>query len=481
MIIKRVPILAHWATGLWLIGLVCLLPLEIQAQSTPRIVVETKTPRTLDLITGQSVVLKSHDAIKRVSLADPEVADTHIISPMQIYVTGKTIGATNLTLWDQSDRVSAIFDVQVAPHTTQLKQRLHDILPGEPIRIVTTHDAVTLSGEVSSKAKLQQALEVAEVYMPKKVINLMQVSGVNQVMLEVRVAEMARSLTRRLGFNFDVFKDGRHFGLSLLNNLIGLSDTIPANASYGVDVGQAVNELFRFGTNGVTITTFIDALKENGLAKILAEPTLVTMSGQEASFLAGGEFPIPIAQRSDTVTVQYKTFGVALRFTPNVIDQERISIRVAPEVSELDFSNAVTLSGFVIPALTTRRAATVIELRDGQSFAIAGLLNQSVREVVSKVPLLGEIPILGALFRSSSYQKDETELVIIVTPHFVKPLDMEAQTLPTDQFVEPNDFEFYLLGRTEGHGSPVKTQGSLDGQFGYILQQDENYDERRAQ
>jgi pilus assembly protein CpaC len=480
MTVKRVPIFDHWATWLWLIGLICLLPFEIQAQSPPPISVETTTPKALDLIKGKSVVLNSHHVIKRVSLADPEVADTHVISPKQLYVTGKTIGATNLTLWDPNDRVSAIFDVHVAPQTTQLKQRLHDILPGESIRVVATHDVITLSGNVSSKVKLQQALEIAEAYMPKKVINLMQVSGVNQVMLEVRVAEMARSLTRRLGFNFSVFKDGSHFGLSLLNNLTSLSDTISGDSPFGLNVSQAVNSLLRFGAGGTTITAFLDALKENGLAKILAEPTLVTLSGQEASFLAGGEFPIPVSQRSDSVTVEYKTFGVALQFTPNVIDQEKISIRVAPEVSDLDFSNAVTLTGFVIPALTTRRAATMIELRDGQSFAIAGLLNQTVREVISKLPVLGEIPILGALFRSSSFQKDETELVIIVTPHLVKPLDMEAQTLPTDQFVEPNDFEFYLFGRTEGFGSGADMQGSLDGQFGYILQQ-EHYDEERAQ
>ena len=332
-----------------------------------------------------------------MSIADPEVAGTRVISPKQLYVTGTKIGATSLTLWDSNDRITAIFDVQVTPNTTQLKQRLHDILAGESIQIAATHDAITLSGAVSSKAKLQQAVEVAEAYMPDKVINLLQVSGVHQVMLEVRVAEMARSLTRRLGFNFSVFKDGSNFGLSLLNSLTSLSDTIPANEPFGLDVSQAVSSLFRFGTNGATITAFIDALKENGLAKILAEPTLVTLSGQEASFLAGGEFPIPVSQRTDSISVEYKTFGVALRFTPNVIDQDKISIRVSPEVSELDFSNAITLSGFTIPALTTRRAATMIELRNGQSFAIAGLLNQTVREVIAKLPLLGEIPVLGAL------------------------------------------------------------------------------------
>ena len=336
-------------------------------------------------------------------------------------------------------------------------------------------DAITLSGEVSGATKLSQALEIAEAYMPKKVINLLQVAGVNQVMLEVRVAEMSRTLTRRLGFNFSIFKDGANFGLSLLDSLAALSDAIPgAGVPFGLNVSPAVSSIFRFDTNGVTITGFIDALKENGLAKILAEPTLVTLSGQEASFLAGGEFPIPVSQRLDAITVEFKTFGVALNFTPHVVDGKKMSIRVTPEVSQLDFSNAVTISGFLIPALTTRMASTVIELDDGQSFAIAGLLNQNVREVVSKYPVLGDIPILGALFRSSSFQKEETELVIIVTPHLVKPLNMNAQTLPTDQFIEPDDWEFYLFGMTEGlrtnsEGGQSTYHDQLDGQFGYIL------------
>jgi len=200
----------------------------------------------------------------------------------------------------------------------------------------------------------------------------------------------------------------------------------------------------------------------------LAEPTLMTLSGQEARFLAGGEFPIPVAQRADTITIEFKTFGVGLVFTPTVLGEDKISLRVAPEVSELDFSNAVSFAGFRIPALTTRRASTVIELASGQSFAIAGLLQESVREAVSKYPVLGDIPILGNLFRSSSFQKSETELIIIVTPHLVKPLDLAKQPLPTDQFIEPNDLEFYLFGQMEGLDRAGVRTGKLDGKFGYI-------------
>jgi pilus assembly protein CpaC len=242
---------------------------------------------------------------------------------------------------------------------------------------------------------------------------------------------------------------GGTFGVQQLKNLTALTALVPP---FGTAVSPAINALFRFHKGNVTWTGFLDALKENGLVKILAEPTLVTISGQEANFLAGGEFPVPIPQQGDTITIVFKTFGVGLLFTPTVLSEDKISMKVTPEVSELDFSNAVSFGGFVIPGLTTRRASTAIELADGQSFAIAGLLNENVRESVSKFPILGDIPILGALFRSSSFQKNETELVIIVTPHLVKPLDMTKQPLPTDPYIEPNDFEWYLMGQLEGRG-----------------------------
>ena len=245
-----------------------------------------------------------------------------------------------------------------------------------------------------------------------------------------------------------------------------------------------MNWLFRFASNGATWTMFIDAMKENGLTKVLAEPTLITLSGRSASFLAGGEFPIPVPQTSGsgtTITIEYKTFGVGLSFTPTVLGNGKISMMVNPEISELDFTRAVSLQGFIIPRLTTRRVSTVVELGDGQSFAIAGLLKDDVREVVRKFPVLGDIPVLGALFRSTSFQKNETELIIIVTPHLVKPIDMSKQTLPTDQYIEPDDFEFYLLGSLEGRGrqdtmkSPVassmpglKKGSGLEGDFGYM-------------
>jgi pilus assembly protein CpaC len=437
------------------------LPLTDDTQARPLRPPEMRTPQTIELVKGKSLVIDTPIALKRVSLADPEIADALVISPHQLYVTGTAVGTTNLTLWGNNNGVFAIYDLVITPDLSRLKQKFHEILPGEDIRVTATHDALTLFGKISSTAKLSQALEVARTFAPQKIVNLLQVAGVQQVMLEVRVAEIARSITKRLGFNFTVMTEGGAFGISQLSNLTTFDGLVTG-------ISAAINALFRLQMGDVTFTSFIDALQEQGLVKILAKPTLVALSGQEAHFLAGGEFPIPVPQQQETITIEFKTFGVGLSFTPTVLSDQQISLRVAPEVSELDFTNAVSFSGFVVPGLTTRRASTVIELADGQSFAIAGLLDEGVREIISKFPLLGDLPILGALFRSVSFQKSETELVIIVTPHLVKPLDLSQQPLPTDAFIEPNDFEFLLLGNLEGSGSKRGTSGALDGEFGYI-------------
>ncbi|MEW6333635.1 MAG: type II and III secretion system protein family protein, partial [Thermodesulfobacteriota bacterium] len=347
------------------------------------------------------------------------------------------------------------------------------------IRVTPTGESITLSGVVSSATNLSQVLALSESHYPKRVINLLEVGGMHQVMLEVRVAEMSRSLLRRLGVNFSyLMESGMNLGISLLGNLTRLpSQGWPANP---LVVSDKVGALFRFTGAGATWTTFIDALKDEGLLKIMAEPTLITLSGKTANFLAGGEFPVPVPQEGGTTTVQYKAFGVGLNFSPVVLSSKKISMQVAPEVSDLDFSNAIQIGGYVIPALTTRRVSTTVELGDGQSFAIAGLLKDNIREVVSKFPLLGDIPVLGALFRSTSFLKNETELIIIVTPRLVKPMNPARQTLPTDRYIEPNDFEFYLLGAMEGHprddraavpspSSDILKGMKLEGEFGHAM------------
>ena len=459
---------------------------EDDATSAPGI----KSAMPLHLVVGKSLVYKSPVPFMRASLANPEIAETLVLSPRELYVMGKSVGMTNLTLWGQDGLVTVVHDVEVAPDLAQLKTQLHQLFPDETqLQVFATHDHVTLSGTISSAVRLNQVLALAEAYTPKKVVNLLQVSGVQQVMLEVRVAEMDRTLLRRLGFNAS-FTDGsgRSFGVSALKSL---ASVLPAGDSgaaiipgafaavappFGLALGQAVNALFRFQSGSSTWTGFIDALKENNLAKVLAEPTLVAISGQEASFLAGGEFPIPVPQAFGVTTVQFKKFGVQLNFTPVVLDQRRMSIAVTPEVSELNFANGLVLQGVTVPSINTRRASTVIELGDGQSFAIAGLLRDQVREVVSKYPLLGDIPILGALFRSSQFQKNETELIIVVTPHLIMPTTEAKLPLPTGRFIEPDDFDFYLMGRMQSAGPSLRPRGArtileerIEGPVGHVM------------
>ncbi len=479
---KRIPLFLV----LFFLILCLILPLPSQGEGPARIKLETATPQTVSMTVGRSVIISTSEPVKRVSLVAPEIADALVVTPRQIYLAGKAPGATTLTLWEADGKISAIVNVEVSPDVSRFKETLHKILPGESeVQVTTTHESITLSGNISSAMSLSHVLALAESYYPKKVVNLLQVSGVQQVMLEVRVSEMSRSTMKRLGINFNyISENGQNFGLSLLNNLTRLPEQgFPGNP---LSVSSKINAIFRFTGQGATWTGFIDALKEEGLIKVLAEPTLITLSGKKANFLAGGEFPIPVPQASNggqTITIDYKPFGVGLNFTPTVLSGSKINMQVAPEVSELDFSNAVTIGGFVVPALTTRRVSTDIELADGQSFAIAGLLRSDVREIVSKFPVLGDIPVLGVLFRSTSFQKNETELIIIVTPHLVKPVDLAKQTLPTDQYVEPDDFEFYLLGKLEGGerkpkvGRPESPEAGLNGEhglegkFGHIIQQ----------
>lgn len=421
---------------------------------------------SLSITLGKSVIVESPVPITRASLANPAVADVVVLSPRQIYVTGAGVGLTNLTLWQSENEVYKIYGINVHPDMSELKEQIYQLFPEETgVRVSTSREHITVSGTVSSTTRLSHVLSVAEAYAPGKVVNLLQVGGVQQVMLEVRVAEMNRDLIRRLGVNIGYLAGGSDtWATTTLGEISAIATqgifsagSLGKASPFGY-VPVAANAVVRFTTGGDDWTVFFDALKENGLAKILAEPTLVALSGQEASFLAGGEFPVPVPQSLGTTTILFKKFGVGLNFTPTVLGGNVISMRVAPEVSELDFANAIVLNGFVVPSITTRRASTVVELRDGQSFAIAGLIRSSLREKLSKYPVLGDIPILGTLFRSSEFQKSESELIILVTPHLVKPIEAESVVMPTDDFIEPNDLDFYGFGKIERIASTPQTE-----------------------
>ncbi|RMH06226.1 MAG: type II and III secretion system protein family protein [Nitrospirae bacterium] len=421
----------------------------------------SETPSLIEVELGKSKLLDSPVQIRRASVANPQIADALVLSPTQLYLVGNQTGETNLTLWDQNGAVLAIYDLRVVRGVTWLKEQLYTLLGEKDIQVTATQDYIALSGTVSSATNLAHALALAETFAPKKVLNLLQVGGQHQVMLEVRIAEMSRSLIRRLGINFKIV-NGNDFGITQLNNL---TTNRLSTGTVNTTLSSFINALVRIQSGSLDWTTFIDALKTNGLVKILAEPNLVTISGQEATFLAGGEVPILVAQALGANSIQFKQFGVAVTFKPTVLSPNKISMEVTPEFSEIDESRETVLG---VPAFLTRRVSTVIELADGQSFAIGGLIQDNVREQIRKYPLLGDIPILGALFRSSEFQKNETELIIIVTPRLVKPLDMASQSLPTSTFIEPDDLSFYLGGFPEqpppGHLFDV----GLDGAFGYI-------------
>ena len=425
-------------------------------------VIEKSNPQKLTLIVGKSIILKSVQPISRMSEPDPNIAQILLLSPNEIYITPKNVGLTNLIIWQ--DKMTVIYDLEVTFDVSRFKQRLHEVLPLETeLRIIPTNDSITLAGRVSSTANLDQALSVAQSFAPEgKIRNLVEVAGVHQVMLEVRVAEVSKSDTKRLGFNFQ-YLIGADFGITML----GALSSITADGG-SATFSPSVNALFRFGNNP-TWTAMIDALKEDGIVKILAEPTLITMSGQTASFLAGGEFPIPVSGGTNVgTTIEYKKYGVGLNFSPTVLSPDRINIHVRPVVSSLDYANSVKSGGFVMPGLSVREASTTVELGDGQSFAIAGLLLENASDNISKYPLLGDLPILGMLFRSSAYQKKQTELVIVVTPRLVKPSNQKKQPLPTDYFIEPNfmDLAFPEFNSTVSMGGTSSTRGTMDGEFG---------------
>ena len=487
--------------------------------------VAVRSAPRLSLTIGKSVILQSDVDVARVSVAQPEVADFVLLSPRQIYVTGRAPGITNLTLWDKGDKIRTVYDLDVAPDISRLKKMLHDTLPGETgIEVMASQDSIALSGTVRDAESLKKALTMAEIYAPKKVLNLLSVGGVQQVMLEVRVAEMSKSVVNRMGINLSAVGDG-NFGYTLLGGLTSVAasafnvDTvqnvynytsvpginytdssgaaagsIPASAAvqtayreFNVASNKASLNMsqgtaaMRFNTNwggagNTSMTAVIDLLKQNGLVKILAEPNLVCLNGQTAKFLAGGEIPVPVPSGLGTTSIEWKEFGVGLKFTPSIVSGDNISLQVNPEVSDLDYTNAITLNGYQIPAINTRRASTTIELKNGQSFAVAGMLKEQGRSSMSKYPWLGDIPVLGNLFKSSTYQKDQSELVIIITAHLVKPLDKKAVSLPTDTAHEPGDLEFFLGIKPQSKtpaGVPLDgmthAAGEMDGDFGHAV------------
>lgn len=416
---------------------------------------------------GHSRLLSLPKPVGRVSVGRAEVADVVMITSRQLYLNGRKVGSTNVSLWDRSDQLITVFEVRVVRDLTLLKQRLYQILPSEPVEVRELEGAVVLSGNVSSLEAKKRAEALAKAFAPKHTASLLEVGGNQQVELKVRFAEVSRRVTKRMNINLAIFNPlTGDFLFTLLGNLIKPLDTIASEMT----LSDKVTVMGGFKSGNTRIMGFLDILKENGLAKILAEPNLVASSGQKAEFLAGGEYPIPVPQR-ENITIQFKKFGVQLNFTPEIRPGGRIRLTVASEVSDLDFTTAVVVQGFTVPGLITRRAKTQLELADGQSFAMAGLFRDDITQSVAKFPFLGDLPILGALFRSTEFKKKKTELVIVVTPHIVRAGSREPAPAPAGIFHEPDDFSFFLLGKMaiprRLQPGPPLSFSELEGNFGH--------------
>jgi pilus assembly protein CpaC len=539
-------------------------------------------PESTTVAVNQSRVIKLRTAVARVSVANPEIADLLVLDPQQIYVVGKKIGTTNIMLWDDKEQLRGSLRLEVTPDLEELKTRLHQIMPNEKIQVRSAQGTIVVSGEVSSPSKVEAAVKIAEGYAgtggggsgaapagggggsQSPVLNMIQVGGSQQVMLEVKIAEITRDLLKRLDVNFSGFYNGGGFKMGTLNpgnytfpatrflttdttgtqssqytstangtgsssgNFTGTLDsnlsrsygvnstTTSANGTdiansntntsnlnttqyystinqrlgaygipaYGVPLSQVLNSkaiFAQFIGGNFLLNSYIDAAKNQGMAKILAEPNLTTLSGQEAKFLAGGQYPYATLQSNPgagyVYTTEFKDYGIGLNFIPVVLDSGVISLKVNVTASELDYTNYNRLTEN--PGLRMRNANATVEIKTGETISIAGLISEDLRNSIDRFPGLGDIPILGILFRSQEFKKRQTELVIFVTPRLARAFDPQKAKLPTENFVEPNDLEFYLLGRIQGHkpqapdNTPVRTLGpdktGSEGTFGHDL------------
>lgn len=454
----------------------------------------------------KSRIVELPEPAKRVSVGNPDIADVLIFNSTELYVLGKDLGTTNVLLWDRRGALVSTISVTVIHDIEGLQGKLATLLPGERIQVSSAHRDIVLSGAVSSVVKMDAALEIARSYLEQaatakekimfkqeansgssadrqagRVINLMSVAGPQQVMLQVRVAEVQRDAVKHLNLQFNgTHNSGRWVGGAVNGgatfppaNWLPENAPVPSLGSPGSSAVAGPNQtllsptvpaitaagLFGSYLSGSFVANAVlDAYQQEGLAKILAEPTLTTESGQEAEFLSGGSFPIPVPEQNGVIGIQYKDFGVKLKFVPVILDDGRINLKLNVSVSQLTSTNSLVVtpisssSVFSVPAITERRAMSTVELSDGQTIGIAGLMNDSMQNAAKKFPGLGDLPILGQLFRSQDFQEGRTELVILVTPRLARPLAPQSVRLPTDGVVSPSNVDFFLRGRLEGRG-----------------------------
>ncbi|MBY6196597.1 type II and III secretion system protein family protein [Vibrio hangzhouensis] len=480
-----------------LLSLVCFAISSVAAISSSKTV-------TVPHHKSQNVILAGK--AKRVSLGDPEVLDIVMLRSNELFLIGKKLGTTNLMAWDSRGRLIESINIEVTHDLNGVKAKLYEFLPSETIEVHSSQDKLILSGQVSSQSAMNMAVKIAETFTAgsavdnntdsvdeviedTNVINLMTIGGAQQVMLEVTVAEVQRSLVRRFDSDFHFFNQNGNFGWGATSGG-AIIDEVGGGIGpiFGTPAISDTGLLATFLDGNTLFTLALDIARENGVAKVLAEPNLTALSGSKAEFLAGGEYPIPVPNR-DGITVSYKEYGVGLKFVPTILSDKKINLVLSIDVSEIANSGALTLdpidtnATYLIPPITKRTAASTLELADGQTIGIAGLLSENVRDISDKMPGVGDIPILGQLFNSQEFISGETELVILVTPRLARPVDRDKIVLPTDAFVTSNDVEFYLLGQSsyiaevsEDNKSYTNTEaevpsvsGGSEGSFGHDL------------
>ncbi|SHL30401.1 pilus assembly protein CpaC [Roseovarius litoreus] len=444
---------------------------ELQAENLQ--VVRNGAARDLNVTMNRAVVVESDVPFAELSIANPSIADFSTLSDRTIYVLGKAPGRTTLTLLDDSGRLITNVEIHVSTDVSEFKERLQQILPNERIEVRTANDGIVLSGSVSSTARMERALSLAQRYAPDRVSNLMVVAGNQQVMLKVRFAEMQRSVSKQLSTSLAVD------ALGVTGNGAALAGSnLPSAGANRVGItanNNAGAAFFGFDIGSVEIGILLEALETKGVVRTLAEPNLTALSGQEAKFLAGGEYPVPVAQDNNTTSIEFKPFGVELNFIPRVVDGDIINLEMAAAVSSIDPTNGINTGAFNVDAFRRRDTSTTVQLRDGESFAIAGLLQDDFRDTNAQVPWLGDVPVLGALFRSADYARAQTELVIIVSAHLVTPTRGEALALPTDRVRLPSEMDLFLNGRVLNSNIPSGTAGEVarqdfTGSYGYVME-----------
>ncbi|HXZ21564.1 MAG TPA: type II and III secretion system protein family protein [Pseudolabrys sp.] len=440
------------ALGIALVASIFGLIGDAYAQSRSIVISGNERTVMVTVPIGKSQDVRTDTSFVDVVVGDPDVADVNPLTDRALSILGKKIGTTRVSVYAEGKKLVGIFDVEVSYDITRLINELQRRFPGSRIQASTVNGRIMLSGEVVDAATLDKAVTIARQFGPE-IINSVSVASPQQVLLEVRFVEISRTAGRELGIQWNRFGN---------NSLINVGNRQPANqlpvgpaseVAAGVLSGASPFGFLisRIISSGVSTDVLINALEQKGIARSLAEPNLVALSGDTASFLAGGEYPIPVSGSFGQISVDYKKYGVGLAFTPTVLGQGLINLKIEPEVSQIDTQHTVSVTnGISVPALIVRRASTTVELRDGQSFMIGGLLQTDNKNQIEQLPWIGSVPVLGALFSSKSYQKNETDLAIIVTPRLVRPARPgDVIKTPGDDTMQPNDVDFFLLGKNE--------------------------------